>query len=185
MPGADYQVPIRSHGGRSMNGRGSDAMPSFASEEREARQAEAAQQMAMPLKKNEAETERKDEGLMKAGRIWVSTEEMDDGSGSDDAMDEGDFEEAAAEDSEEMMEADEVEREPELVPVSASVFDDDFFRAAAAGRARTAPEPQMTAATGDAEAGREVRLFAGASASPAEHGETDELDIPAFLRRSH
>jgi hypothetical protein len=32
---------------------------------------------------------------------------------------------------------------------------------------------------------RDVRLFAGASASHAEPPETDELDIPAFLRRSH
>jgi hypothetical protein len=31
---------------------------------------------------------------------------------------------------------------------------------------------------------REVRLYAGASGSPAEQPETDELDIPAFLRRS-
>jgi hypothetical protein len=32
---------------------------------------------------------------------------------------------------------------------------------------------------------REVRLFAGASASPAGPAESDELDIPAFLRRGH
>jgi hypothetical protein len=32
--------------------------------------------------------------------------------------------------------------------------------------------------------GQEVRLFAGVSASHAEHSEADELDIPAFLRRS-
>jgi cell division protein FtsZ len=91
-----------------------------------------------------------------------------------------------AADGAEAAEAEDLEREsePELVPVSASVFDDDFFRAAASGRARTAPEPQMTAA-GDAATGRDVRLFAGASASATEHGETDELDIPAFLRRTH
>ena len=184
MPGADYQVPIRS---RSMSGR--DAMPSFASEEREAR-AEAAQQMAMPLAKAEVVGETRDEGLMKAGRIWVSTQEMDDVSGRE-AMDEAEFAdqfeaEAAAEGGTEAAEADDMEREsePELVPVAASVFDDDFFRAAASGRARTTPEPQMTA-VGDTAAGRDVRFFAGASGSQAEHAEKDELDIPAFLRRSH
>ena len=31
----------------------------------------------------------------------------------------------------------------------------------------------------------ETGLFAGASASPAGPPESDELDIPAFLRRSH
>jgi cell division protein FtsZ len=190
MPGADYQVPIRT---RSMNGRPSEAMPTFASEEREAR-AEAAQQMAMPLAKSEAVAlmQTQDEGLMKAGRIWVSSQEIDD-TPSDNAMDEPEFEdefevEAVDSDGEEMVEADEVEREnePELVPVAASVFDDDFFRNAASGRAnRTAPESEMTMAAGTADAGRDVRLFAGTSTVHAEHSETDELDIPAFLRRTH
>jgi cell division protein FtsZ len=177
MPGADYQVPIRTRSG----GRASDATPVFASEEREAR-TEAAEQMAMPVAN--AGTGTLDEGLMKAGRIWVSTEEMDDVSGGE-AMDEPEFEdesvaETRAAEGADTAETHERESEPELVPVAASVFDDDFFRAAAAGRARTAPEPQMMAA-----ANSEVRLFAGASASAAEHGETDELDIPAFLRRTH
>jgi hypothetical protein len=35
------------------------------------------------------------------------------------------------------------------------------------------------------EPAREARLFVGANASHAEPSETDELDIPAFLRRSH
>jgi hypothetical protein len=38
---------------------------------------------------------------------------------------------------------------------------------------------------GPAEHAPEVRLFAGANASHAEPAETDELDIPAFLRHSH
>jgi cell division protein FtsZ len=181
MPGADYQVPIRT---RSIGGR--DAMPSFASEEREAR-AEAAQQITMPMAKAEVAAETRDDGLMKAGRIWVSTQEMDDVSGGGEAMNEEELEaEALAGDSsDDVAGADDMESEPELVPVAASVFDDDFFRAAAAGRARTAPEPEKAMSAGDAEAGRDVRLFAGASASQVEHAETDELDIPAFLRRSH
>jgi hypothetical protein len=36
-----------------------------------------------------------------------------------------------------------------------------------------------------AEPAPEVRLFAGANASHTEPSETDELDIPAFLRHSH
>jgi cell division protein FtsZ len=76
--------------------------------------------------------------------------------------------------------------EPELVPVPASVFDDEFFRASSmrggdeglgAGRAAE----MMSVAAGS---GSEPRLYAGASATHAEHPATDELDIPAFLRRS-
>ncbi len=99
---------------------------------------------------------------------------------------------------------------PELLPVAASVFDDDFFRSPVirppAGvqdpveldaypsrtddlgfngptqRAESRPSvPQYT----PVETEREVRLFAGANASHAGPAETDELDIPAFLRRSH
>jgi cell division protein FtsZ len=190
MPGADYQVPIQ---GRSMSGRPSNAMPSFASEEREARRAEAAQQIAMPLVKSEAaEGEVPEGGMLRAGRIWVSSQEMDDVSGWNggaDAEIEPEFEAEArsTDDDGDMVEADEMEREsePELVPVAASVFDDDFFRAAAASRNRNAGEQEMSAAVGDVETGRDVRLFAGTSNSHTEHPETDELDIPAFLRRSH
>jgi cell division protein FtsZ len=69
----------------------------------------------------------------------------------------------------------------ELVPVPASVFDDEFFR-----ESRTEKVP--------ADGGEEDRLrapwaearvpsfagYAGESNDP-----TDELDIPAFLRRRH
>jgi cell division protein FtsZ len=106
--------------------------------------------------------------------------------------------------------------EPELVPVAASVFDDEFFRtprirlrpatvpdSAAPGPADSNPSvpdtrdysfnPQLQRAQsrplvpeyGLAEPAPEVRLFAGANASHAEPSETDELDIPAFLRHSH
>jgi cell division protein FtsZ len=99
----------------------------------------------------------------------------------------------------------------QLVPVAASVFDDEFFRRSFAGSqpgheepsaemasaGRTAPvlarimdhhHPPAEAVesyTPDSdEVPRETRMFAGAAASHASHPETDELDIPAFLRRS-
>ena len=121
--------------------------------------------------------------------------------------------------------------EPELVPVAASVFDDEFFRTprvrlrppvspnpvspdpvspnlvnpgpvapGPAGPNPSVPDtrdfsfnPQLQRAQsrplvpeyGPAEHAPEVRLFAGANASHAEPAETDELDIPAFLRHSH
>jgi cell division protein FtsZ len=68
------------------------------------------------------------------------------------------------------------ESSPELVPVRASVFDDDFFRR---------PNDELAARTGD-DASKpwpdaRVPSFAGyAGESPADN---DELDIPAFLRR--
>ena len=116
--------------------------------------------------------------------------------------------------------------EPELVPVAASVFDDDFFRT---DRVRRAAEARAAAANGvpvemmrhdvygadglegadsieHGEGSRDFAfggyasagesrsmaredgppaLFAGASAgSHVEQQGTDELDIPAFLRRS-
>ena len=109
--------------------------------------------------------------------------------------------------------------EPELVPVAASVFDDEFFRIPSV-RLRPAVDPNpvdpdpvepdscqpqtrgfsfnphtqraqsrpSVPEYDPAEPERELRLFAGASASnasPAEPSETDEFDIPAFLRRSH
>ncbi len=73
------------------------------------------------------------------------------------------------------------ESEPELVPVPASVFDDDFFR-------KPVPEPVAAAETHPVAEethwpAARVPSFAGyASDSPA--AETDELDIPAFLRKS-
>jgi cell division protein FtsZ len=63
--------------------------------------------------------------------------------------------------------------EPELVPVAASVFDDEFFRA---GHVRGQAE-----ASGVEEPVCATKSFALASRSQAEG---DELDIPAFLRHS-
>ena len=74
--------------------------------------------------------------------------------------------------------------EPELVPVAASVFDDEFFRTPRV-RLRPAVEPDPADPSGAEPGTREVRLFAGASASPAGPTESDELDIPAFLRHGH
>ena len=134
--------------------------------------------------------------------------------------------EASVEESVEGGEHAETAHEPELVPVAASVFDDDFFRT---DRVRRAAEARSAAPTGvpvemmrhevygtgglegtdSSEHGEGSRdfafggyasagesrsmaredgppaLFAGASAgSHVEQQATDELDIPAFLRRS-
>jgi cell division protein FtsZ len=227
LPGADFQVPIR---GRSLGSRPSDAMPSFASEEREARQAASSRQAEavrqIPQAKGEAAAggtesaagieavaqaggvETREDGFLKAGRIWVSSQEMDDTpSWSDEAEDDlaaapeaefdAEFESEASlsGDVEDMEQGEDAEpgferrTEPELVPVAASVFDDDFFQASrirggvAGGDAR--PAVAVEAATVSAAPANDVRMFAGANASHGEQSETDELDIPAFLRRSH
>ncbi|WP_263365073.1 cell division protein FtsZ [Edaphobacter bradus] len=88
------------------------------------------------------------------------------------------------------------EREPELVPVPASVFDDDFFKVAPprfvpshsiddsvrveahfAAPANVQPEATPVDITPRA-------AFGGAAVAQAEP-EADELDIPAFLRRGN
>jgi cell division protein FtsZ len=83
---------------------------------------------------------------------------------------------------------------PELVPVPRSVFDDDFFRT---GREAPPPPPMPSARGFDSpdtvrparlEPEQEVQLapvrITGYS-PVAEPQESDELDIPAFLRRGH
>jgi cell division protein FtsZ len=96
---------------------------------------------------------------------------------------------------------------PELVPVPASIFDDDFFRASATRSVPPEPQPERETplrydafASGRAafgenrilelehapiEAPARVPSFAGLAASSADNGDADELDIPAFLRRGH
>jgi cell division protein FtsZ len=96
---------------------------------------------------------------------------------------------------------------PELVPVPASIFDDDFFRASATRSLPPEPQPERETpprydaiASGRAafgenrilelehapiEAPARVPSFVGLAASPADNGDADELDIPAFLRRGH
>jgi cell division protein FtsZ len=202
LPGTDFQVPIRSTGGgQAANGAGgSDGPALFASEEREARLSSvrvvevAAQTIVAKTEVPAAVTAEgasQAAGMLHAGRIWVSPSEMDDVSewpAESEAEAEEEFAPEAEMSQEAEDEAAEFERaaEPELVPVAASVFDDDFFRrnAGCGGASHWSEAPARTAVEAVAEPVREVRLFAGASATHAEHAETDELDIPAFLRRS-
>ena len=101
---------------------------------------------------------------------------------------------------------------PELIPVKASVFDDDFFRASSS-RAELMPEVDVPEA-GFPERFRDSSHFAasarvqpeevhsmkeevfplepsvrvppfGGSGVPVDRAEPDELDIPAFLRRGN
>jgi len=87
---------------------------------------------------------------------------------------------------------------PELIPVPRSVFDDDFFRTGREAATSTYSQPadgRMPSARGfdSPDMARRVQAepegqavvrsspFAGATETP----ESDELDIPAFLRRGH
>jgi cell division protein FtsZ len=208
-PGSAYEVPIRQAAGRSFS---AGEAPRFASE---VRQAYSAQEVETARQVLEAEA-----------AAPVAVAEARPRMGVADLMK---FEDevaavAAVEPAEEFAVA---KIEPELVPVAASVFDDDFFRrsrAAEAAAAMVKPTPvaridayeldgpEMEAAGsygavarasstqdsgarefsfgGYASAGEsrtvaaEPAMYAGASGSHAEHAETDELDIPAFLRRS-
>jgi cell division protein FtsZ len=94
----------------------------------------------------------------------------------------------------------------ELLPVPASVFDDDFFKASPPRDAVETGLPERfrepahiampvrvqqddarsaTAEVSFADPLVRVPSFGGAVAVPADHAEPDELDIPAFLRRSN
>jgi cell division protein FtsZ len=92
------------------------------------------------------------------------------------------------------------EPKPELVPVPASVFDDDFFRQSN-DESKAGPEPQSWEASRDTRDSLEadsvvtqpekthwpaakVPSFAGYAGGGSSSSEEDELDIPAFLRRS-
>jgi cell division protein FtsZ len=70
------------------------------------------------------------------------------------------------------------ERGPELVPVKASVFDDDFFR-------RPMPEPSAAEQHWPEARVPSFSGYAPEAPTAAAAAETDELDIPAFLRRGH
>jgi len=151
------------------------------------------------------------DGLLQGGRIWVSPQEVDETIGWDDEVraaadaeiEDGFDSELEAErsvDREDMVGAEDAGHEfgPELVPVAASVFDDDFFRTTYVGgrpvvqeevgvagvSMETAQEPALDETGILTEAKRDARLYAGATATHAEPAESDELDIPAFLRRS-
>jgi cell division protein FtsZ len=130
---------------------------------------------------------------------WSADEEVSQ------AMEETYFDEAAPGSMQPAMERE--EREPELRPVAASVFDDEFFRTTYIRRPpaeevdrrevlrMTAPEPVVMAlAVAVAEVppsrGPEAREFTfggyvhQGERAVEERAEADELDIPAFLRRS-
>jgi cell division protein FtsZ len=244
LPGADYQVPIRSDGGgRSLSTR-SEVKPVFASEENGARRADGFRgQNSIPLTRTEGvselsgwtepaprvaseavvtgacldsayeafarehEAEPQEGSLLQAGRIWVSPREIDDAEGWSDeeyattrselssGAESYSSVQASDEPNEEVAEP---EQAKELVPVAASVFDDEFFRTPsvrdASSGAGEVSAPRLTMPPSSFEMGngleslpapREARIFAGASDSHAEQAEADELDIPAFLRRSH
>jgi cell division protein FtsZ len=68
------------------------------------------------------------------------------------------------------------ESSPELIPVKASVFDDDFFRK---------PKEVLEATAEDAgsKAWPDARIPSFAGYAGESTPENDELDIPAFLRR--
>ncbi|HEY6413347.1 MAG TPA: cell division protein FtsZ [Edaphobacter sp.] len=100
----------------------------------------------------------------------------------------------------------EIKASPELVPVAASVFDDDFFKSdgsqeeaietamperyrepAHVGVASHVHQDDVRSAVERPVAEPSVRapMFGGAVAVSVEHAEPDELDIPAFLRRGN
>jgi cell division protein FtsZ len=167
MP-ADYEVPIR---GRSI--RGAEAPAMFASEEREMRQ-EWRQRPLEAEARPAAETSVAPE-LAREVAMERATDQVEADS---DTAPEDEFAaefaaraEGGANTDDGFAEAEEEQRErdPELVPVAASVFDDDFFR-----RSHLAPAGEQVTAG-----------VAMAGPSHTEGSETDELDIPAFLRRSH
>jgi cell division protein FtsZ len=200
MPAADYEVPIR---GRSIGPRGGDAPALFASEEREVRQAQASRpiEVAQQISITQVEAVPVAEELSAEAREmdWSDEFEAEAEVGAvEEAGFEGEFEDEFVAEAEAegraVADADLADSrmgrnsEPELVPVPASVFDDDFFRAAydrnkAASEDRAAGMAVALQAApsspGDAQ-----RVFAG-TGSQGEPSETDELDIPAFLRRSH
>ncbi len=197
-----HEVPIR------QRGFGAGETPRFASEVREAYSAE---QVESARKVLEAEAS-------PVGRARVGVADLMELEG--EAAPRHDAGEGGVQDPEDFSGGDPfAEHEAELVPVAASVFDDDFFRAERvrgrreaaemAGGVALATEParvsevaevrepareftfggyatagESRAVAHDYGAQEPAALFAGASGSVAEHPETDELDIPAFLRRS-
>jgi cell division protein FtsZ len=95
----------------------------------------------------------------------------------------------------------EVIASPELVPVAASVFDDDFFKSSAPREETVVPtmperyrEPAHLGVVSSvhhddlrsaAEPSGRAPVFGGAVAVSVAQAEPDELDIPAFLRRGN
>jgi cell division protein FtsZ len=89
---------------------------------------------------------------------------------------------------------------PELIPVKASVFDDDFFRSDARPEMILEEEPahftgsspvqkeefySVMEEVSTVEASVRVPSLGGSAPAMVNHAEPDELDIPAFLRRGN
>ena len=91
---------------------------------------------------------------------------------------------------------------PELIPVKASVFDDDFFQSGSRAEAIFEKEVRPTHVSASAHVQMEELFhiteevsaveapawgpsFGGSAPPTADRVETDELDIPAFLRRGN
>jgi cell division protein FtsZ len=247
LPPADFEVPIR---GRSTS---PTPVPLFASEARAMPPSEAAANMTASASASAAEAV-----PPRRSGLWDISREPEAASHWSDEAEVGPTVDARSHSTDEFVEdyveagaAADADSQPELVPVAASVFDDDFFRAtyvrsrpgmeqqpagtagalqtaiAAAAAMQREPWPSHPAASyvqeaNDSDAGDPdahepdppgftfggytdaeaqpaangyglseaeepaggTRLFAGASSSLGGHTETDELDIPAFLRRS-
>jgi cell division protein FtsZ len=238
LSSANFEVPIRHASGRGVAPRIGDKAPLFASEAREVEAArqefETAATVAVGVAAGAGPS-----GLSGGGAAVAMAESartvLDDKGLFEDAAEmgrEGDFEgiawgrspvaEPAVEENVEAGDFADTVREPELVAVAASVFDDDFFRRdrapdwapaaveaatvetlpAAQGYELEASESDYSDLESEARGAREVTfagyapaavrepaapeamLFGGASGGHAVHSEADELDIPAFLRRS-
>ena len=222
LPGADYQVPIR---GRGLSPRTGDT-PRFASEIREAQEAQqthtsqparqAPTPIPIPIPTPAAVT---------VPTAAESHEELDGSRRIDrseaDPVPEDEFEPQTGDRSptarymvetgQDAQPESRSAREPELIPVAASIFDDDFFRAPlasdlasdlagdlSANREEFSPVAvAVRAAPAPARDTEQDFTFGGqvhyAESRPAAHPfgasqsdqqEADELDIPAFLRRS-
>ncbi|WP_348268520.1 cell division protein FtsZ [Edaphobacter sp. DSM 109919] len=81
---------------------------------------------------------------------------------------------------------------PELVPVPASVFDDDFFQGAGHGEgadgdevSERSREASHSFTPGRVQQQENVRVVMAEPGEAAASAESDELDIPAFLRRGN
>jgi cell division protein FtsZ len=222
VPTKDFEVPIRTRTGKPVNG----ATPRFASElQQAARLAQTPAQVGAPptIFSQSAESAEQMTSPVAVQERWSDETESD--AEVDSAFENG-FEaavkafsrdpEQTAEDAFDMQHATAHPFESELVPVAASVFDDEFFRTShisidSEAREEEFATPQssplladipardswmsgMSGMPGDGNGGPAYataisepasgRLFAGASASPGDTPEPEELDIPAFLRRS-
>jgi len=218
LPTSGFEVPIRTRNGKPING----ASPRFASELHNAATRTQSPLPVLPPPVIFSQAMEPAEQIASTVAVedrWI--DEAESGAGSEPAEPyvngfeaavkafSSDAEVASVAGSREQRSSPAPQSAPELVPVAASVFDDEFFRTS---HRRPQPEPQVDesdvrsgyepAASGffssdpmqqpgsaayEASAVAEPtsgRLFAGANASHGVMPDTEELDIPAFLRRS-